>query len=65
MAQAILVVEIDVAEHLAHEPLFLDADSMLTGEDTTSVERCPHDLCARSVDTLKRALHAGIKTRRG
>src|SRR4030081_2253177 len=50
--QPLLLVEIDLAEHLRHQVALLDADAMFAGEDTAKFDADPKDVGAERLCPL-------------
>src|ERR1700704_6965599 len=50
--QPLLLVEIDLAEHLAHQVALLDADAMFAGQDAAEFDADPQDVGAKSFGPL-------------
>ena len=45
--QALLLVEIDLAEHLRHQVALLDTDAMFAGQHTAKLDAAPKDIGAK------------------
>src|ERR1700732_4767646 len=56
----LLGVEIDLAEHLAHQIALLDADAVLPGQNAAERDACPQDVGAEGLRALHLAGLVGI-----
>src|SRR5450756_583534 len=48
----LLLVEVDLAEHLAHQVALLDADAMLAGQDAAELDAGPQDVGAERLGPI-------------
>src|SRR5258708_6791063 len=58
--EALLLVEVDFVEHGGHEVALLDADAMLTGEDTADLDAVAQYICTEFLGTLELARVVGV-----
>src|SRR5450759_4324119 len=58
--QPLLLVEIDLAEHLAHQVALFDADAMFAGEHTAELDADPQNIRTKSFGPLHFAGLVGI-----